>query len=109
MYIRLYSPYRFDWDDDKNELTLATRGFDFEFAASIFEGPTIERIDDRKEYGEVHVVAIGLADNRFLTVVYTDRVDVGELVRRIISARRSNHHEREAYRQTLEEAQPRQG
>ena len=88
---------------------MATRGFDFAFASQIFDGLTVERLDDRKEYGEVRVVAIGIADDQFVTVVYTDRVDVGELVRRIISARRSNHYERQAYRQILEEAEPRQG
>ena len=107
MYIRLYSPMRFDWDEDKSDLNLATRGFDFEFASQVFEGPTLERIDDRKEYGEVRVVAIGRADGHLLTVVNTDGVDVGEIVRRIISARRSNHHERQAYRQAVEKAQSR--
>jgi uncharacterized DUF497 family protein len=105
----LYSPTRFDWDPDKSHATLVSRGFDFEFASLVFDRPTVERIDDRREYGEVRVIAIGIADGEFITVVYTDRVEVGELVRRIISARRSNHHEREAYRQTVEEAEPRQG
>jgi uncharacterized protein len=105
----LYSPTRFDWDERKSEATLAIRGFDFEFACQIFDGPTIERIDDRREYGEVRVVAVGRADDFLLTVVYTDRVEVGEIVRRIISARRSNYHEREAYRQISEKTQPRQG
>ena len=109
MYIRLYSPSRFDWDEDKSDATLAARGFDFEFASEILAAPTLERIDDRREYGEVRVVAVGCADDRLLTVVYTDRVEVGEVLRRIISARRSNHHEREAYRQAIQEAQPRQG
>lgn len=109
MYIRLYTPSRFDWDAEKSESTLASRGFDFEFASRIFDGPTVERIDDRREYGEVRVVAIGIADDAFITLVYTDRVDVGELVRRIIFARRSNDHERQAYRTTLQEAEPRQG
>jgi uncharacterized DUF497 family protein len=109
MYIRLYSPTRFDWDPDKNQATLVSRGFDFEFASLVFDRPTVERIDDRREYGEVRVIAIGIADGEFITVVYTDRVEVGELVRRITSARRSNYHEREAYRQTVEEAEPRQG
>jgi uncharacterized DUF497 family protein len=109
MYIRLYSPIRFDWDEDKNDDTLAARGFDFEFASEIFAGPTLERIDDRREYGEVRVVAVGCADDCLLTVVYTDRVEVGEVVRRVISARRSNHHERQAYCQAIQKAQPRQG
>ena len=109
MYIRLYSPTRFDWDEDKSAATFALRGFDFEFAAQIFAGPTLERIDDRREYGEMRVVAVGCADERLLTVVYTDRVEVGEIVRRIISARRSNHHEHQAYRQANEKAEPGQG
>jgi uncharacterized DUF497 family protein len=109
VYIRLYTPSRFEWDAEKSESTLASRGFDFEFASRIFDGPTVERIDDRREYGEMRVVAIGTADDVFITLVYTDRVDVGELVRRIISARRSNDHERQAYRTTVEEAEPRQG
>jgi uncharacterized protein len=109
VYIRLYSPTRFDWDDDKSDATLATRWFDFEFASQIFTGPTLERIDDRREYGEVRVVAVGCADDCLLTVVYTDRVEVGEVVRRIISARRSNYHERQAYHQAIQKAQPRQG
>ena len=41
------------------------------------------------------MVAIGLADGMHLTVVYTDR----NLVRRIISARRSSLRERQAYTQ----------
>jgi uncharacterized DUF497 family protein len=109
VYIRLYTPTRFDWDADKSEATRLARGFDFEFATQIFGGPTVERVDDRHSYGEVRVVAIGLADGVYLTVVYTDRVDPGELVRRIISARRSNSHERQAFHQVVVEAQPRQG
>jgi uncharacterized DUF497 family protein len=109
MYIRLYSPHRFDWDEDKNAATRVSRGLDFEFATQVFDGPTVERIDDRREYGEVRVVAIGHVDHLLLTVVYTDRVDVGDVVRRIISARRSNDHEREAYRQIIQEADPRLG
>jgi uncharacterized DUF497 family protein len=32
-----------------------------------------------------------------LTVVYTDRTEAGDVVRRIISARLSDRHERQAY------------
>jgi uncharacterized DUF497 family protein len=106
MYIRLYSPTRFDWDEHKSASTFATRGFDFDFATLVFDGPTAERIDDREDYGEVRVVAIGIAEGVHFTVVYTDRVDAGGLLRRIISARRSNHHERQAYQKALQEAQP---
>jgi len=80
---------------------LRERGFDFEFATVIFEGPTLERDDTRRDYGERRVVAIGLAQDIAITVVYTDRAETGgEVVRRIISARLSNRNERQAYSQT---------
>ena len=88
---------RFTWDPAKSERNLTERGFDFAFAALIFAGPTLERIDTRQDYGEVRRVALGRADGIPLTVVYTDRAEAGEVVRRIISARVSNRREREAY------------
>jgi uncharacterized protein len=88
---------RFTWDPEKSERNLAARGFDFEFATLIFDGPTLERIDTRQDYREVRRVALGLAHEIALTVVYTDRVEGGEVVRRIISARVSNRRERQAY------------
>jgi uncharacterized protein len=66
--------------------------------ASIFAGPTLERIDARQDYGEVRRIALGVADGIPLTVVYTDRAEAGEVVRRIISARVSSRRERQAYR-----------
>jgi uncharacterized DUF497 family protein len=89
---------RFTWDPEKSERNLAERGFDFAFAASAFAGPTLERIDTRQDYGEVRRVALGVADEIPLTIVYTDRAEAGDVVRRIISARVSNRRERKAYR-----------
>ncbi|MGH7636800.1 MAG: BrnT family toxin [Gemmatimonadaceae bacterium] len=93
---------RFTWDPDKSQLNLRDRGFDFAFATLIFDGPTLERVDYRQDYGETRVVAIGIADGIPLTVVYTDRAEGEDLVRRIISARVSNRRERKAYRQVIE-------
>ena len=36
-----------------------------------------------------------------LTVVYTDRAEAGDVVRRIISARMSSRNERQAYRKVF--------
>jgi uncharacterized DUF497 family protein len=59
----------------------------------------LERADFRRDYGERRVVALGKAQGIALTVVYTDRAEAGgEVNRRIISARKSNRHEREAYK-----------
>jgi len=97
-YIQLYTvAVRFGWDEQKSSRNFRDRGFDFEFATLIFEGPTLEREDARRDYGERRVVAIGIAQGIALTVVYTDRTEAGEVVRRIISARLSDRHERQAY------------
>lgn len=89
---------RFDWDEAKSDANLDERGFDFAFASLVFESATLEVEDGRKDYGERRVVAIGLADDLHLTVVYTDRqARDGDVIRRIISARRSSRHERKVY------------
>lgn len=94
---------RFSWDARKSESNLLQRGFDFAFATLVFDGPTLERADERADYGERRRVAIGLADGLHLTVVYTDRTGAREMTRRIISARRSNRRERRAYDEAYHE------
>jgi uncharacterized DUF497 family protein len=61
----------------------------------------VVRENERRDYGEKRFVAIGLAQGIALTVVYTDRVEAGTAVRRIISARVSNRRERQAYFEAL--------
>jgi len=90
---------RLSWDPKKSAANLAARGFDFAFAALIFEGSTLEAPDRRRAYGEDRVIAIGVADVFVLTVVYTDRPTREGPIRRIISARRSNRRERKAYQE----------
>lgn len=93
---------RFSWDPNKSQENLTARGFDLEFATLIFERVTLERTDDRRDYGERRVLAIGLVHGLHLTVAYTDRGESGgEIERRIISARRSNRRERKAYREAI--------
>ena len=88
---------RFDWDSDKAEQNQRERGFGFDFAALIFEGDTIEWPDDRQDYGEARVRAIGQADGVVLHVVFTDRGDM----RRIISARAADRKERRRWHESL--------
>jgi len=86
------------WDEAKNRRNIKDHGIAFEDAKRIFESPTVERLDDRFEYGEVRVYAIGLVNGLEITVIYTD-CDDDE--RRIISAWRSEPHERRAYWQRV--------
>jgi len=90
---------RYSWDEQKNRRNLVLHGIGFEDAKRIFEGPTFERIDDRFDYDEVRVYAIGLVNGLEITVVYADQDDDE---RRIISAWRSEPHERRAYWQNVE-------
>jgi uncharacterized protein len=69
-------------------------------AARIFDGPTVERVDDRFDYRETRIYAIGLVNGIEITVIYTDRE---KEERHLISAWRSEPHERRYYWQTLEE------
>lgn len=50
------------WDARKNRRKVRLHGIAFEDAARVFEGPTLERVDDRFEYGEERICAIGLVD-----------------------------------------------
>jgi uncharacterized DUF497 family protein len=80
----------FEWDETKSLRTRKERGFGFDYAARIFMGPTIEKRDERRDYGEVRMQAIGRAGDHILFVVYTDRDDT----RHIISARLASRKER---------------
>ena len=84
---------RFDWDCAKGERNRRERGFGFDFAALIFEGETLEWLDDRTDYGEARLRAIGKVDGLVVHVVFTDRDDV----RRIISARLADRKERKRW------------
>jgi uncharacterized protein len=90
----------YSWDEDKNRRNIERHGIAFEDAKRIFDGSTLERVDNRFDYGEPRVYAIGLVNGLEITVIYTDR-DNDE--RRIISAWRSEPHERRAYWQNIAE------
>lgn len=92
---------RFTWDRRKSTENLRVRGSDFEFATLVFEAPTLEREDQRRDYGERRIISIGLAQGIAITVVYTDRAETVGMVRRIISTRLSNRRERQAYFEAL--------
>lgn len=83
----------FEWDESKSERNRRDRSLDFVTAALIFDGPVQTMLDERRDYGEERIIAIGQVDGRVLVVVYTDRGDI----RRIISARHANKKERETW------------
>ena len=88
-------PPGFEWDAAKNAANVAKHGINFEDAARIFDGPVLEQIDNRRDYGEERIIAFGEVGGDELAIVYTMRHGR----RRVISARRAHSRERKAYRE----------
>jgi hypothetical protein len=56
----------------------------FLYAALIFDGPIVSRIDDRRDYGEVRVVSMGMVGDECFVVVHTQREDRIRLILGIV-------------------------
>lgn len=85
----------FEWDAQKARENFARHGIDFDEAIATFDGATVEGDDDRFDYGETRMRAIGALGQRLVAVIYTMRGDVC----RIISARKATRYEQKAYRE----------
>jgi uncharacterized DUF497 family protein len=61
------------FDPVKRAVTLAERGLDFEDAAELFRGDTLDSPDDRRDYGELRMLTVGHLRGRMVIVVWTPR------------------------------------
>ncbi|VCU69144.1 hypothetical protein PIGHUM_01204 [Pigmentiphaga humi] len=77
----------------KNESNQAKHGMPLDEARSFEWADALVRKDDRFEYGEDRMSAIGYIGNRLHVVVYVDRGNI----RRIISLRKANKREERQY------------
>lgn len=89
---------RFGWDPAKSERNARERGLPFAIAMALFDGPTIELDDQRRDYGERRIITYGSVANRVLVCVYTWRGAADAPLRWIISLRKANKGESHAYR-----------
>jgi uncharacterized protein len=80
----------FEWDSNKEEENIRKHGVDFTIASQLWDRLVFERIDDRRNYGEIRFLAFGEIEGRVLAVVFTWR----GVARRLISARKANPSER---------------
>lgn len=96
----------YDWDEDKNVRNIAERKLPFGLCHHLFQGPTLERRDIRKDYGEIRIQAIGAVQGEVLFCVYTDRVTMAGPVRWIISLRKASRRERREYHGKLQGEAP---
>ena len=92
---------RFGWDPPKSDRNARERGRPFAVAMALFDGPTIEFDDSRRDYGERRIIAYGAVAGRILVCVYTWRGPDDDPLRWIISLRRANRGESHAYRTAL--------
>lgn len=95
---------RITFDPVKRARTLADRGLDFEDAAMVFEGITVEVDDTRRNYGERRIICYGLLSDRLVVIGYTQR----GTTRHIFSMRKANNREK-ARLAPYFEIRPRQG
>jgi uncharacterized protein len=86
---------RITYDPAKRAATLAERGLDFESAALVFGGDTLDAEDVRADYGERRIITVGYLRGRMVIVVWTPR---GE-ARHVISMRKANERERRRFGQ----------
>jgi uncharacterized DUF497 family protein len=81
------------YDTAKNEMNTEKHGISLSAAADFEWDEALVWTDERKNYGEARVCAIGYIGNRLYYVVYVDRKEV----RRIISLRKANSREVKRY------------
>lgn len=77
-------------DPAKRRKTLADRGLDFQDAAEVFAGPTLEVDDRRQDYGETRIICFGYLRGRLIVVGYTPR----GTARHVFSMRKANAREK---------------
>jgi uncharacterized DUF497 family protein len=85
---------RITFDRAKRERALRERGIDFRDARHVFAGLTLDREDDRADYGEARMQTVGYLNGRMVMVVWTQR----GVARRIISMRKCNAKEQKKFR-----------
>lgn len=81
---------RVTFDPAKRAKTLAERGLDFEDAAIVFQGTTVEIEDTRRIYGEKRIICYGLLSGRLVVIGYTPR----GAARHVFSMRKANDREK---------------
>jgi uncharacterized protein len=85
----------FSWGESKRRENWKRRKVDFAEAVGIFDDPeVIEAIDDREDYGEERIQALGKTGGVFYLVIYTWRDDV----RHIITPWKVGEHGKKRYK-----------
>jgi uncharacterized DUF497 family protein len=85
---------QFEWDEAKAQINLKKHRVSFITAAAIFFNETLERVDDREDYGEVRFIALGRVGAEVYRVLFAR---LGANLVRIISVQKASSDEQEIY------------
>lgn len=83
----------YEWDEQKSEENWRKHGLSFEDAPKVFAGSCLSLEDTRFDYGEERYLTFGFLDGRLVVIAHTPRS--GNT--RIISMRKANSREQQAY------------
>jgi uncharacterized DUF497 family protein len=63
-------PLQIEFDPDKDARNIRLRGISLARAATLLDGFVVDRVDERRDYGETRIVVIGEIDGREFVCVY---------------------------------------
>ena len=86
------------FDPRKRDAALSGRGLNFEDAALVFAGVTLELEDTRRDYGETRMICFGKLEGRMVVVGYAPR----GADRHVFSMRKANDREKRRIAPLLE-------
>ena len=86
------------FDPRKRDEALLARGLNFEDAALVFAGTTLELEDTRRDYGETRMICFGKLEGRMVVVGYAPR----GADRHVFSMRKANDREKRRIAPLLE-------
>ena len=86
------------FDPRKRDEALLARGLNFEDAALVFAGVTLELEDTRRDYGETRMICFGKLEGRMVVIGYAPR----GADRHVFSMRKANDREKRRIAPLLE-------
>ena len=89
-----------EWDEAKNRSNIRKDGRDFNEAEEMFRGFLLVRPDTREDYGEERWIGIGVIQERFAFVAFSEP---SPDIIRIISLRKAGHEERKEYEKAIQD------
>lgn len=84
---------RFVWDEAKRRTNLTRHGIDFLDVPQVFDGLTLDLVDNRYDYGEKRFFTVGLLNGEVVAIGYKQSSDLI----RLITARRASRNEEIKY------------